>query len=441
MRSSTLIKKLINVKDVTIKDIYFETNIMGEQDVIVLVELYKNRKCKCGICGKQGSGYDRGDAFKRWRALDCGFVRVYIECRMPRVVCPDHGVVAQKVPWARHRSEFTTYFEEAVTWLARVSNKTVITEFMRINWRTVGSIIKRVYDEKGPTTEDLFGNLKNIGIDETSYKKGHKYLTIVVDHDTGSVIWVGVGKTSDTLDKFFKLLTTEQLANIKVITADGADYIAKSVGKWCPNAVICVDPFHVVCWINDALDDVRKRLWREEMKKAEPKRKRKVGRPKKGEKISVKPTPAQTVKNLRYPLGKNPENLTPTQQVALELIVKSNPYLYKAYLLKEKLRLLFKLPIEDAIKVLDEWLVEAYTSEIPEMVKLQKTITEFKVKILKSIELGLSNARLEGTNSQIKIIIRMAYGFRNIDNLIALIMLRCSTFDIDLPGRKPKIIA
>ena len=434
MHITTLFKKILNVNKASVKKVYLDTDYNFEPILIIRVEQHKRYECRCGVCNKKSSRYDKGTQMKRWRALDFGVIQTYIESPMPRVNCKEHGVTAQKVSWARHGSEFTRDFEDTVTWFVCGSNKTFVAEYMRINWRTVGNIITRVYEEQGPSQTILFSNLKNIGIDETAYKKGHKYITVIVNHDTGRVIWVGVGKTEESLDVFFKLLTKEQCKSIVAVTADGADYIAKCVNKWCPQAELCMDPFHVVSWATKALDETRRRVWNEVRKTSKPEKREKAGCPKKGEK-KPKEDSAKEVKGMRYALLKNPENLTAKQEVKLEMAEKSHPQLFRAYLFKEELRLIFKLPVEEACEAIDSWRSRAWRCKIPEIVVLQKTIKEFKDKILKSIELGFTNARLEAMNNQIKVIIKMAYGFANIENLIALIMLRCSEFEIDLPGR------
>ena len=354
MHNTTLFKRLLNVKRLKVKKVYFDEGDLFEPILVIQVELHKRDKNRCGICSKVSPKYDKGTLIKRWRALDLGVIQVYIESSMPRVECKEHGVTAHKVTWARHGSEFTRDFEDTVTWFTCFSNKTVVSDYFRINWRTVGNIIDRVYKDVGPTQKHLFRNLKRIGIDETAYKKGHKYLTVIVDHDTAKVIWIGIGKTSEVLDQFFKLLTKEQQKSIEVVTADGAEYIAKSVGKWCPQAVLCMDPFHVVSWATTALDEVRRRIWGEVRKISQPKEKGKVGRPKKGTE-KPKEDKASIVKSMRYALLKNPENLTANQSVKLEMAEKGHPHLFRAYLLKEELRLIFKLPIEEAAEALELW--------------------------------------------------------------------------------------
>ena len=135
---------------------------------------------------------------------------------------------------------------------------------------------------------------------------------------------------------------------------------------------------------------------------------------------------------------KNPEKLTQNQQAAMEMLIKSDKRLYRAYLLKESLRMVFKYTHDVAIEELNKWLSWAARCRIPEFVELCKKIKRHKEAILSSIKNELSNARIEAVNNKIKVTIRMGYGFRNIDNLISLVLLKCGGFDISLPGRKPK---
>ena len=280
---------------------------------------------------------------------------------------------------------------------------------------------------------DPLDGLVRIGIDETSYKRGHKYMTVIVNHDTGALIWAAKGHGKKVLDLFFMAMTEEQRASIKFVTADGAGWITDCVEYWCKDAERCIDPFHVVQWATDALDSVRKGAWRDAKNQESPSTKRSRGRPKKGEEKTL--SKASAVKGTRYALLKNPENRTEMQDAQLELIVKSDPRLYRAYLLKEKLRLAFKLPIDKAKEEIESWIKWAQHCRLPEFVELQRKIRRHLDAILAAIGNGMSNARIEAVNNKIKVTIRMGYGFRNLDNMIALLMLRCSKLDVALPGR------
>ena len=166
--------------------------------------------------------------------------------------CAVHGPTVRQVPWARHGAGHTHVFDQQVAWLATQCSKTAITELMRIAWRTVGAIITRVWADTAGDL-DLFAGLRRIGIDEISYKRNYKYLTIVVDHDTGRLVWAAPGRDQATVRAFFDALGPERCAHITHVSADGANWIAEVVAERCPNAVRCADPFHVVKWATAAL--------------------------------------------------------------------------------------------------------------------------------------------------------------------------------------------
>ena len=389
---------------------------------------------RCGIGGRRSPGYDAGPGRRRWRALDLGTVRAELEAGAPRVACRTHGVVVASVPWARHDAGHTYAFDDQVAWLATQASKSTITELMRIAWRTVGSIITRVWADID-ATHDRFAGLRRIGIDEISYKKGHKYLMVVVDHDTRRLVWAAPGRTGATVAEFFDLLGEERCAQITHVSADGADFIDTIVAARCPAAVRVADPFHVVKWATDALDEVRRGAWNDAraLARTEPKRGR--GRPR----TDAPPRPgserAKALKGARYSLWKNPENLTENQQVKLAWIAATDPRLYRAYLLKEGLRVVFQLPHDAAVEALDRWISWARRCRIPSFVKLQKSIVKHRVRILAAIEHNLSNGLIESTNTKIRLITRIAFGFKSAEALIALALLSLGGHRPALPGR------
>ena len=359
---------------------------------------------------------------------------VYIEYCAVRVKCPAHGVHVAEVPWARHGSWFTRSFEDQVSWLCVHCNRTAVSHLMRIDWKSVGPICKRVYEDLDKEAGNRFDNLVRIGVDETSYKKGHKYMTVVLDHDSGRVIWCAKGHGKEILGSFFCQLNKEQRASIKVVTADGARWIADCVDAWCPNAERVMDPFHVVSWMTDILDKVRRQAWQKARKNEPGKPKRGRGRPKKGE--EQKPSKADAVKGSRYPLLKNPEDLSKKQMIVLERVAREDRRLYKTYLLKERLRDVFKaVDAQEAREILEAWLSSACRCRIEQVVELSRKVRRHKDAIIRAVELDISNARVEAINNKIKLTVRMGYGFKNVDNLIALVMLRCSNLPITLPGR------
>lgn len=403
--------------------------------LMVHVRPTKRQRSRCGVCRRRCPGYDRGAGRRTWRALDLGTIQAELEADAPRVRCREHGVVIAAVPWARRDAGHTYAFDETVAWLATQSSKSTVTELMRIAWRTVGSIITRVWADVEASCDRLDG-LRRIGIDEISYKKGHKYLMVIVDHDTRRLVWAAPGRTSATVREFFDLLGEDRCAQITHVSADGADFIDTIVEQTCPNAVRVADPFHVVKWATEALDEVRRGAWNDAraLARTEPKRGR--GRPR----ADAPPRPgserAKALKGARYSLWKNPENLSDNQQIKLAWIAATDPKLYRAYLLKEALRVIFAMPYAAAVEALDRWISWARRCRIPSFVKLQKSIVKHKARILAAIEHNLSNGLIESTNTKIRLITRIAFGFKSPDALIALALLSLGGHRPSLPGRK-----
>ena len=432
MRDVSLWRSLLGVEKTVVERVEFDE----ASEVLVAHVRPTKRECgRCGICGRRSPGYDAGAGRRRWRALDLGTIRAELEADAPRVACPVHAVVVAAVPWARHDAGHTYAFDDQVAWLATRASKSTVVDLMRIAWRTVGSIVARVWGDID-ATHDRFDGLRRIGIDEISYKKGHKYLMVVVDHDHRRLVWAAPGRNSATVGEFFDLLGEQRCAQITHVSADGADFIDTIVAARCPKAVRVADPFHVVKWATDALDEVRRQAWNDAraLARTEPKRGR--GRP--GPDAPPRPgnERAKQLKGARYSLWKNPENLTDNQQVKLAWIAATDPKLYRAYLLKEGLRVVFQLPHDQAVEALDRWISWAQRCRIPAFVTLQKSIVKHRARILAAIEHNLSNGLIESTNTKIRLITRIAFGFKSAEALIALALLSLGGHKPALPGRR-----
>lgn len=430
MQSRTLWRRLLGVEKTVVEGVEFEEELDETVSLVAHVRPTSRAASRCGRCGRRSGAYDRGEGRRRWRGLDFGEVMVFLEADAPRVRCRDHGVVVAAVPWARHGAGHTHGFDQQVAWLATQASKTAITVLMRIAWRTVGAIITRYWDQTAAAV-DAFAGLRRIGIDEISYKKGHKYLTVVVDHDSGRLVWAAPGRDKATLGSFFDALTEsgvcageDRCSLITHVSADGAEWISGVVAERCVNAIRCADPFHVVKWGTEALDEVRREAWNQARGAVFVRRA--------GRASGV----AKDLKGARWALWKNPEDLTGKQTAQLEWIVKTNPRLYRAYLLKEGLRTVFKLPLDEATEALERWLSWARRCRLPAFVKLAKSIAKHRDSILASIEHGLSNGRIESANTKIRLITRVAFGFKSPEALIALAMLNLGGHRPVLPGRK-----
>ena len=420
MQNATLWRVLLGVEKTVVEDVEFDED--GEL-LVAHVRPRKRARGRCGRCGRRSPGYDAGEGRRRWRALDLGTIQAVLEADAPRVNCAEHGPTVAAVPWARHAAGHSYAFDEQVAWLATQCSKSAVTELMRIAWRTVGAIITRVWAAV-EALHDRFAGLRRIGIDEISYKRGHRYLTVVVDHDSGRLVWAMPGRDKATLAKFFDALGVKRCAQITHVSADGADWISNVVAERCPNAVRCADPFHVVKWATEALDEVRRQAWNEARGAVT---RRRAGRAS---------GHAKALKHARYALWKNPQNLTTRQQAKLAWVAKTNPRLHRAYLLKEGLRLVFQLPHDEAVEALEVWIGWARRCRIGAFVELQRRIVQHRGSILAAIEHGLSNGRIESVNTKIRLITRMAFGFKSPDALIALAMLNLGGHRPVLPGRK-----
>lgn len=430
MRNATLWRSLLGVEKAVIEEVEFDED---EQLVVAHVRPRKRARDRCGRCGRASPGYDRGEGRRRWRALDLGTIQVVLEAGAPRVNCREHGPTVAAVPWARHGVGHTYAFDAQVAWLATQCSKSAVTELMRIAWRTVGAIITRVWADV-EAVHDRFAGLRRIGIDEISYKRGHRYLTVVVDHDSGRLLWAAPGREKATLHRFFDALGEERCSQITHVSADGADWISAVVAARCPNAVRCADPFHIVRWATEALDDVRRQAWNAARSQAGGRSTR--IRWSRGRIRQDAAGDAKALKHARYALWKNPENLTTRQQAKLAWIAKTDPTLYRAYLLKEGLRLIFQLDYDEAVEALEAWIMWARRSRIPTFVDLQRRIVKHKASILAAIEHGLSNGLIESVNTKIRLITRVAFGFKSADALIALAMLNLGGHRPILPGRR-----
>ncbi len=415
--------------------------------IVIGVRPWRRFGLRCPVCGRACECYDRSPRPRLWRAMDLARSTCFLEYRPRRVSCPEHGVLVESVPWARRGSRFTRDFEGWVACLAVRCTASAVAELARVEWHTVGGICARVYAElEAARGHGRFDGVRRIGIDETSYKKGHKYLTVVVDHDRGCLIWAHEGCGKAVLDLFLGELTREQRRGIEVVTADGARWIKALVKRRCPNARWVMDPFHVVQWANDALDDVRREEWQAAKKaarEATPGRDR-PGRPRRGEETppgarALKEA-ADAIKGSRFALVKNPEDLSDAQREKLEALKrKAGSRLFRAWELKEDLRAVFRAESPgEAERLLDAWLREAAYCRIKPVVAVEKKVRRRRDDVVAAVELGIGNGRVEAINNKIKVTVRMGYGFRNTDNLVALLMLRCSDCRPRLPGRPEK---
>ena len=513
---------------------------------------YERIQKLCPVCRKKCSGYDtKYGTESSWRAPNLSGVPVYICYQPHRIVCPEHGVRTEYIPWADGRSRFTADFSNEIAWMVCQMSKTAVALFEDIDWRTVGNCVKAAHDSIEPDITIRMHDLRRIYVDETSYRKGFAYITVVYDMDRNRVVWIHEGSGLEIFRLFCEALSPEERKKIEIVAGDGAQWIDTCTEEYFPNATRCIDFFHVVEWANEKLDKVRiataAKAAREydrrkqEFQKAEteaaetaeaarqqrmaaeaelaamPKRGRpskrkqelieflaslteavqaetleqqraaaeaelvsmpKHGRPsrrkqdllaflegrlsslpprtypsqkKKGRPRKEQFTPehqeildrlenrAKAIKGSKHALGHNPENCSENQADKIKLIENDYPDLYRAYQLKETLRLILHMKDEQQAAIeLEKWITDASESGLEPMVELSEKIDRHKASILNSVCCQANSAKSEAVNTTIKVLIKIARGFRSLGNLISLIYLKCSDLVIPLHNRLQK---
>jgi transposase len=406
VRVQTAFSRMLRLPGASVVDVSF-----GAEGVIVSVRLRRRQRVcsRCGQTGKQLEVHDR--RVKRWRHLDLGANRCVIECELRRLRCRDCGVHLEAVPWARPGSQHTRDLEDVVAWLAQQMAKTPIAGMLRIGWDTVGRIVARVVADR--LDERRLAGLVAVGVDEISYRRGQRYLTSVVDHRTGAIVWCAAGRNAATLQAFFDELG-ERKHSIRAVSIDMSGGYEKAIRDNAPGAEVCFDPFHVVRLAQRAVDQVRRDEWNAHERSHTPK--------------------GRWIKGTRWSLLKAPAKQSIPQLALLGEVQQANKALYRAFLLKEELRLLYQLDDPRLAPAhLDSWLAWASRSRLVPFVKLARTIRRHRAGILAAIRLALSNGRLEGLNSRIRLISHRSFGFHSAAPLIALVYLCCSGIIIDLP--------
>ena len=265
-------------------------------------------------------------------------------------------------------------------------SKTAVAELMRVAWRSVGAILERVAARGSARSVDLLDGLRRIGIDEISHRTGQRYLTVVVDHHTGRLVWAAPGRDRKTVLAFFDALGEERCKQIELVSCDMASWIAGPVAERCPDAVRCVDPFHVIELATDALDEVRREVWNE-------------ARTDRATWSSPRETQGRAVRGLEEPrephrppaARSSPRSRRPTGRCTARTCSRSNSVRST------------ECPPRKAEKLLDGWLDWARRCRLPSFVKLARTITEQRAGILAAVKHGLSNARVEQINTQIRL--------------------------------------
>lgn len=285
-----------------------------------------------------------------------------------------------------------------------------MTELTGVSWSTVGDFVERVVERR--LEDGRLDGLRRIGIDEFSHRKGHRYLTTIVDHDRRRVVWAAPGRSAETLAAFFAELGPERTAAIETVTIDMAGGYLKALAEHAPHAAVVFDRFHVQRLASDALDEVR----RAEVRGAETR------------------AESRAVKRTRFPLLKRHWNLTRTDRQKLKDVQANNRRLYRAYLLHAALAhtLDYRQP-GHATRALKDWLAWASRSRLKPFVRVARTIRRHFDGVVAYFRERLTNGIVEGFNNRLRMIARRAFGFHSPHSLISMLFLCCGGIKLDPP--------
>ena len=406
MRLTTAFNRILQLPGASVHSVAFT-------DRGIVIGLRRRRRrlvCPCSRATK--ARYDTSR--RRWRHLDFGACQVWLEADIHRLDCRSCGRVrTEQVPWARPGARHTTDFENVVAWLAQRTDKTSIARLLRCSWEAVDAIVCRVVADHVDDTR--LNNLYRIGVDEISYKRGRKFLTIVADHDSGNVVWVGKQRSKAAFEEFFTALGPDRAADIEAISLDGSSVYQPVAREQIPNATVCLDPFHVIKWTNEVVESV----YRAEA----PHIPAVAGMPSR-----------RDWRRTRFIVRAGQERLDDQQHRILGLLRRHRYRLWRTWELKEQLRDLYRtVDPADARSYLKRWCTAAKRSRIPAFANLVRRIQKHFDAIIAAVELGLSNSRLEGINAKIRLIQRRGFGYRNLDALSAMIYLCLGGVTITLP--------
>lgn len=365
-----------------------EKMVAGGMEIYVDVP---DEKLRCPECGSQ-IVWRKGHKTRKFRAVPIGRKATTIVMEVPRVYCHDCQVTKQiELRFAKPHKRYTRFFERHVLDLLGGMTCLDVALHLGISWDTIKSIEKERLKQK--YSKIPLKEVKQIAIDEIAVRKGHKYITLVLDLDSGRVIFIGNGKSEESLAPFWQKLKRSR-AKIQAVASDMSKAYIAAVRHNLPDAIHVFDRFHIMKYFNDQLSKLRRRLYRE----------------------ATDDDARASLKGSRWILLKREENLdlTKDEPKRLKKTLDLNADLYTAYLLKEDLHELWEADDEDeAFRYLASWIAMAEHSQIPEMQAFANTLRNHHDKILNYHVCPITTGPLEGTNNKIKTMKRQSYGFRD----------------------------
>ena len=374
-----------------------------DQEINIHLDFPRGSRFKCPNCGKDVPAYDTKE--KRWRHMNFFQHKAYLHCPAPRTNCHDCGIKSIKLPWARPGIGFTLLFEAFVMALAREMPVNAVARMVNEHDTRIWRVIQH-YVAEARKKEDYYG-IDKIGIDETSRKRGHNYVTLFVDLDRSKVLFVTEGKDSGTVGRFSNDFHDHggDTYYVREVCCDMSPAFIDGVEQCLPNAHITFDRFHVMKIIGDAVDKVRREEQRE----------------------------CKELKRSRYIWLKNPENLTVKQNTQLETLSQRNLKTARAYQIRLNLRDFWDQPLATAEDYLKHWYFWATHSRLEPIKKAGYTIKRHWDGIVNFIKSRITNGILEGINGLVQAARNKARGYRSVKYFITMIYLIAGKLKFSLP--------
>ena len=361
---------------------------LPEDEVEVFVE-HGGSKLSCPKCGKTCPGYDKRT--RRWRHLDTCQLKTLLVADVPRVQCAEHGVVNVSVPWAEPGSGFTAMFEALVIDWLQAASISAVADRMKLSWNAVDGIMQRAV-KRGLSRREALSPTR-ISVDETAYRKGHDYITVVTDQVQGTVLHVADDRKTGSLAEFYALLSEEQKAGIESVCMDMWPAYIKATREALSDADsrIAFDRFHVAQYLGKAVDQVRKQEHRQLLGQGDDR-----------------------MKGSKYQWLRNRRNMSRRQHLDFSVLRHSSLKTARAWAIKEFASQLWdyrsRIWAAKGWKRLLGWMAR---SRLKPMQQTGKTLRNHLWGILNAVILGVDNSHAESMNSRIKTVKVRARGFRN----------------------------
>jgi transposase len=379
---------------------------LKEKKVEIQLDWQWGAPAVCPECGKECSIHDSAPE-RTWRHLDTMQFETVIRARTPRANCPEHGAKTMKVPWAAPQGRFTLLFEGfAVEVLLASGSISQACELLGINWDTAQEIMRRAVDRglEGRQLEDL----KHLGMDEKSFKRGHSYITLLTDLDKSRVLDVVEERTAEAADQLWATLSAEQKQAVEAVAVDMWEPFIQTIQKQVPDADIVHDKFHVSKYLGEAVDKVRRAEHKELMEQGD-----------------------ETLKGTRQLWLYNPQNFSPDQASEFSALKDMHLKVARAWAAKELFSKFWEYHEEGwARRFFKDWFGWVSRSRLKPVIEVAQMIKRHLENLLTYLKHRITNAVTEGLNSKIQSLKSAARGFRNFRNYRTRILFFCGKLNL-----------